>query len=484
MKYVHMLKPRGDMNGHIRKRQPKLSPALLCLLMVLLISAARGTAQSRQGPPAQASPPPSAGGPQRTVNPNTVNQDTLLLEYRLGEEGSILWAVTRDSIDAYDLPSRTLIEQAAQQVIDLLTARLPRENETNREAFERALKTKTRLPAALEELSRMILGPVLGKLHRQRVLIVADGSLHFLPFAVLPKGKSVPLLQDHELVYLQSASVLEMIRRRESRRSPAPKRLVLFADPVFEREDPRFQTQNSELAGGTQLSVRDTTRSAVLTESLTSRLGTLRRLRFARQEADAIWASLTDEEKLSSRTILGFEADQAAALRPELAQYQYLHFATHGLLDNEHPDLSGIALSMLNRQGQAQDGFLRLIEIYNLRLNAELVTLSACETGLGKQVNGEGIINLTRGFLHAGASRVLVSLWKVDDRASARLMGRVYEGIFREKLSPAAALRKAQLSLRQDAAMTDPFFWAAFVLHGEPLASLSTEHAGTSGESK
>lgn len=108
------------------------------------------------------------------------------------------------------------------------------------------------------------------------------------------------------------------------------------------------------------------------------------------------------------------------------------------------------------------------MEIYNLKLAAELVTLSACETGLGKQTRGEGIVGLTRGFLHAGAQRALVSLWKVDDRASARLMGRVYAGIFRDKLSPAAALRRAQLSLREDPAMNAPFFWAAFVLHGEP----------------
>jgi CHAT domain-containing protein len=456
------------MNGDVRKRQPRLYLQLFCLPIVLFISFGRSSALSQRERHTPSAARASASGSQPKSNSDAATQDTLLLEYMLGEEGSILWAVTRDSMDSYDLPCRSKIEQASQRVIDLLTARLPRESETNREAFERALKTKAQLPAAMEELSRMILGPVMGKLHRQRLLIVADGTLHFLPFAVLPKRKTALLLQDHEIVYLQSASVLEMIRRRESQRGPGPKLLALFADPVFERDDPRFQVKQTETAGVSKVPAREITRSAVPSESLSSRLAALRRLRFARQEADAIWASLTDEEKASSRAAFGFEADQAAALGPELAQYQYLHFATHGILDNEHPDLSGIALSLLNRQGQAQDGFLRLIEIYNLKLNAELVTLSACETGLGKQINGEGIINLTRGFLYAGASRVLVSLWKVDDRASARLMGRVYAGIFREKLSPAAALRNAQLSLRQDPVMKDPFFWAAFVLHGEP----------------
>lgn len=440
----------------------------------------------------------AASSLERKGTYETLDSETLLLEYMLGEAGSVLWAITRNSVNLYELPGRTAIEQAAQQVIDLLTARLPRDNETNLEAYKRASRTRSQFPAAVAALSRMILGPVASQLQGQRLLIVADGKLHFIPFAVLPKPqpkpqvdlprdprpmgrparanlKTQPLILDHEIVSLPSASALGLLRRRAKTRAPAPKLLALLADPVFERNDPRFRRgfgMESTLAASTQNppdaenQQRAAANSDILRTGWTG--GTLKRLRFARQEADQILTFLSAAERAASLSAFDFAANQALALSPELAQYRYLHFATHGLLDNERPELSGIALSLLDRDRQEQDGFLRLIEIYNLKLAADLVTLSACETGLGKQVKGEGIVGLTRGFLHAGASRVLVSLWKVDDRASARLMGRVYEGIFREKLSPAAALRNAQLSLRQDPALHDPFFWAAFVLHGEP----------------
>jgi CHAT domain-containing protein len=434
------------------------------------------------------------GGREKEVS---VDGGTLLLEYLLGEQHSVLWAVTSDSVKLYELPGRAVIERAAQRVTELLTARLPRDNETNLEAYKRAAQSRSQFPAAAADLSQMILGPVAGELGRKRLLIVADGALHFIPFAVLPtprtddqmKSRMVgrgpaanrrdrpsaisnrqspnTLILDHEIVNLPSASVLGMLQRRRQTRPVAQKLLALLADPVFERDDPRF---NPESPGATTPPQSDgvSLRSAAAISTIPGMQGRLTRLRFARQEADHILAALSPEERERSLAAFDFTASQELALSPELGLYRYLHFATHGFLDNERPELSGVALSLLDRDGRDKDGFLRLVEIYNLRLAAELVTLSACETGLGKQVSGEGIVGLTHGFLHAGASRVLVSLWKVDDRASARLMRRVYEGIFREKLSPAAALRKAQLSLRQDPATSDPFFWAAFVLHGEP----------------
>jgi CHAT domain-containing protein len=432
----------------------------------------------------------------RMENNDSIDGETLLLEYLLGEQTSVLWAVTSDSVKLYELPGRAVIERAARRVYELLTARLPRDNETNLDAFYRAARSRSQFPAAAAELSQLILGPVANDLGWKRLLIVADGALHFIPFAILPMPRSDdqiksrmvgqrhpanrknrpsavsdrqspnPLILDHEIVNLPSASVLGMLRRRQQTRSASPKLLALLADPVFERDDPRFKLV---LAGGTTAEQSDAGNMRGVATSATPWIrGRLTRLRFARQEADHILATLSPAEWEASLSAFDFAANQQLALSPELEGFRYLHFATHGLLDNERPELSGLALSLLDRDGRDQDGFLRLVEIYNLRLTAELVTLSACETGLGKQVSGEGIVGLAHGFLHAGASRVLVSLWKVDDRASARLMGRIYEGIFREKLSPAAALQKAQLSLWRDPATSDPFFWAAFVLHGEP----------------
>ncbi|MGH9854334.1 MAG: CHAT domain-containing protein, partial [Blastocatellia bacterium] len=151
----------------------------------------------------------------------------------------------------------------------------------------------------------------------------------------------------------------------------------------------------------------------------------------------------------------------------ELGQYRFVHFATHGYLDSEQPELSALVLSLVNDRGARQNGFLRTHEIYNLKLPAEMVTLSACETGLGKEIRGEGLVGLTRGFMYAGAKRVVVSLWALNDRATAELMARFYRKMLKDGLRPAAALRMAQVELSKQPQWRAPYFWAGFVLQGE-----------------
>jgi CHAT domain-containing protein len=164
-----------------------------------------------------------------------------------------------------------------------------------------------------------------------------------------------------------------------------------------------------------------------------------------------------------------FAANRAAATSPELEQYRYIHFATHGVLNSAHPELSALVLSLVNEQGVEQDGFLWAHEVYNLRLPAEMVVLSGCRTGLGKEIKGEGLVGLTRGFMYAGSARVLVSLWDIADEASSALMVQVYKGILgQERLRPAAALRAAQISIWKEKRWQAPYYWAAFVLQGEP----------------
>jgi len=164
---------------------------------------------------------------------------------------------------------------------------------------------------------------------------------------------------------------------------------------------------------------------------------------------------------------LDFDASRTKVLGSELGRYRIVHFATHGLINNEHPELSGIVLSLFDPQGQSQNGFLRLHDIYNLHLPADLVVLSACSTGLGKDVKGEGLIGLTRGFMYAGASGVVASLWKVDDDATAELMKYFYQGMFTKGLSPSAALRDSQLKLSQQKRWQAPYYWAGFVIQGQ-----------------
>lgn len=168
-----------------------------------------------------------------------------------------------------------------------------------------------------------------------------------------------------------------------------------------------------------------------------------------------------------SKAALDFGANRATATGGELSQYRYIHFATHGLLNSSHPELSGIVLSLVDEQGRRQDGFLRLHEIYNLELPADLIVLSACQTGLGKEIKGEGLVGLTRGFMYAGAARVTASLWKVDDAATAELMGRFYFAMLKKKLSPPAALRQAQREMAELTRWHSPYYWAAFTMQGD-----------------
>ncbi|HXG65462.1 MAG TPA: CHAT domain-containing protein, partial [Blastocatellia bacterium] len=189
------------------------------------------------------------------------------------------------------------------------------------------------------------------------------------------------------------------------------------------------------------------------------------RLPFTRREAEAIAALAPATAR---KVALDFDASRHTALSPELGQYRYVHFATHGFLNTRHPELSGLVLSLVDEEGRDQSGFLRLRDIYNLRLPAELVVLSGCRTGLGKEVRGEGLVGLTRGFMYAGAARVLVSLWDVGDESTAELMARFYRGLLKEGQSAAAALRAAQVSMWKEKRWQAPYYWAAFVLQGEP----------------
>jgi CHAT domain-containing protein len=192
--------------------------------------------------------------------------------------------------------------------------------------------------------------------------------------------------------------------------------------------------------------------------------GALSRLPFSREEAAAI-ASFVPARSLLEAT--DFRASRATATGGTLSDYRILHFATHGLLNTEHPELSGLVLSLVDKTGKSQDGYLRMHEIYSLRLPADLVVLSACQTALGKEVKGEGLIGLTRGFMYAGAERVVASLWQVDDLATAELMKRFYRGMLKEKMRPSEALRAAQLELMTQKRWAAPYFWAGFVMQGE-----------------
>jgi len=404
----------------------------------------------------------------KEIQSEVLDDETLLLEYALGQERSFLWAVTKASISSYELPNRAEIESAAHHFYELLTARNRTvANETPEQRGERLQRADAEYPKISAALSRMLLGPVASELKRKRLVIVGEGVLQYTAFAALPVAGprpgagSSPLVADHEVISLPSASVLGVLRRGAAGRKAADKAVAVFADPVFSSSDPRLGPLSKDHVPAVEAvaSASDANRSA--TES---GLRDFVRLRFSRQEADRIARFAPEGKGLKA---LDFAASRATATSPELAKYAIVHFATHGLINNQHPDLSGIILSLVDQQGHPQDGFLRLYDIYNLKLGADLVVLSACQTALGKEIKGEGLVGLTRGFMHAGAPRVVASLWQIDDRATAELMARFYEAMFRQGLRPAAALRAAQVSMWRDKRWQAPYYWAAITLQGE-----------------
>jgi CHAT domain-containing protein/Tfp pilus assembly protein PilF len=405
------------------------------------------------------------------IQQQVLDDETLLLEYVLGEERSYLWAVTTDSIKSFELPGRAELEAAARRVYELLVA-----------------KADTLYPEALTTLSHMLLKPAADQLGRKRLLIVSEGALQYIPFGALPvpemrggvsdrrassssrrRATSTPLILNHEIVSLPSASVLAVLRRELGGRRSAVKTLAVLADPVFEKNDQRVRASVSaqQVEGHRQIEEEtDKTAPPSDVERSTRELGlnSFDRLVLSRREAEIITSLASAGLPLKA---LDFDASRATATSPELGQYRMLHFATHSLLNNQHPELSGIILSLVDEQGRPQDGFLRLYEIYNLKLGADLVVLSACQTALGKEIKGEGLVGLTRGFMYAGVPRVMASLWKVSDRATAELMKRVYQNMLKDGMRPAAALRAAQVSMLKEKQWQASYYWAGFVIQGE-----------------
>lgn len=382
------------------------------------------------------------------IQEQVLDDDTILLEYSLGKERSYLWVVTKTSLTSYTLPPREEIEQAAKAFRNALTIPSLR--------IRRSIFTQT--SAALSE---KVLGPAADFLiDDKRLLIVSDGALQYIPFAALavpnPPDDSesyLPLIVKHEVVSLPSASTMAVLRQEIAGRTPASKTLAVLADPVFTPYDDRLQPNEESLNLG--IKSEPGTRASEVEFS---------RLPYTKLEAEEILALVPESER---RKAFGFDASREAATNPELSQYRIVHFATHGLLDSVNPELSGLVFSLLNQEGEPLNGFLRLHEIFNLNLPAELIVLSACETGLGQEIRGEGLVGLTRGFMYAGAPRVLVSLWSVDDEATARLMVNFYQKMLQQGLTPAAALRSAQIELWEQQRWQAPFYWAAFTLQGE-----------------
>ncbi len=410
--------------------------------------------------------------PLSVIQQQVLDKDTLLLEYSMGDERSYLWAISSSELRSYSLPGRSALESSAMKLREVIQkpSLVPQKQDTA------SLRTE------VEALGRSLLGPALAMLPGKRLLIVADGALQLLPFSVLqsPQAKTVPagthpLILDHEIVFLPSVSIMPVLRRNVAEHSKRTTRLVVLADPVYEGEDPRVQkgvqagvAMNPREAKSVKPAISASNRStqaSVLLPDESRADGTFHRLPYSRQEGEAISALLPPAR---IRSAFDFSASRATLTGKDLARYTHLHIASHAVADGRNAELSGVVLSLVDRRGRPDDGFVRLHEIYNLDLPAELVVLSACQTALGKDIPGEGLVGLTRGFMYAGAARVVASLWNVEDLATAELMKEFYAAMFGPaRMEPAAALRKAQSAMLASPRWHDAYYWAGFVIQGE-----------------
>ncbi|MBD0340821.1 MAG: CHAT domain-containing protein, partial [Microcoleus sp. Co-bin12] len=388
------------------------------------------------------------------IQKQILDDNTILLQYSLGEDRSYLWVVTSTGLTSYELPKQVDIETAATAFRTAITSKDDK-------------YTPQKVAEASANLGQLILQPAAAQLGNKRLLIVPDGVLQYIPFQALTldptagQNTNVPLIVEHEIITLPSASTLAILRQNYGDRKPPSQTLAILADPVFSPTDERVKGQltpaTTEQLESNNLGLNRSLRAS-------DRGWPPERLRFTRQEAQTI-SSLFPSDSSSQK--IDFDASRTTATDGSLANYQIVHFATHGIANNKNPELSGIVMSMVDDKGNLVNGFLRLTDIFNLKLAANLVVLSACQSGMGQNVKGEGMVGLTRGFMYAGAQRVAVSLWNVDDEGTSVLMQKFYQKMLQQKLAPAAALRAAQIEMMQQEKWISPYYSAAFTLQGE-----------------
>ncbi len=357
--------------------------------------------------------------------------DTTLIEFVLGEPKSIALVMSQGKLSSYFLPPAKEIEMLVAQYNQALTEKVY--SLTAMQAIARQKKLGQFLyQTLLQNIEVQTAGA-------KNLIIVPDGALSYLPFETLVDNQNVSqyLLERFAISYAPSASALATIRALNQNAGATTSGVIAFGDPVYE--------------------------APKKLQPVTERGGDLRQLPFTRAEVNEISALFP---QLQRKIFLGADANEKAVKTESLLPYRYIHFAAHGNVDEAHPARSGIVLSQLADPNE--DGTLQMTEVLQLKLNADLVTLSACRTGLGKLLHGEGIIGLTRAFLYAGASSVVVSLWNVNDVATASLMKSFYKNL-QSGMAKDEALRQAKLELLagQKRAWRHPYYWAPFVLVGD-----------------
>src|SRR5678815_4576441 len=398
------------------------------------------------------------------VQQNVLDDQTVLVEYALQNDESYLFAVSKSAVNLVKLPPRAGIEKLAMDLrAQLIPSKLQRRivgidvAEANRGLGIATTAPEDVAPfvAAANALYKVVLQPAQGMIGEKRVMVVADGALNYIPFEVLLKTHDGGdfsslgyLVKTNEVIYAPSASVVGAIKQQRTQN--ASKAMLIIADPVFNSNDTRAQKRVAAPAGdaevrglGIQSALTDVSGSAPPAPSGPMEGLPLARLNGTRTEADQI-SKLAKPSGGQADVWLDLDANEDSLDTRDITKYRVIHVATHGLLKAERTQFTGVVLSLVGNK--TNDGFVRTDEVFNLRLGSPLVMLSACETGLGKEKRGEGVMGLTRAFMYAGAPTVGVSLWSVADKSTADLMTDFYKRLLSsEGTTSSSALRGAQL---------------------------------------
>ncbi|MBX7223484.1 MAG: CHAT domain-containing protein [Blastocatellia bacterium] len=421
-------------------------------------------------------------------------EDVVLLEYLISGPQSYVWAVTRTSLTGFELPAEATLRPLVTAYLGSVSQPAPEPRSASRSNIGTS-EPKPAPPAGssspnsqdiARQLSLVLLRPLVDIKGKKRLLIVGDEMLNLIPFAALPLPPQNPAQPDtaqpvatlFEVTNLPSASTILQLRRISRQRPAALRAAAVIADPVFDEQDSRVLQPTKHPAPASVPPPKEAATEVALTGKPqppplqrvlrdvdpASQGPALPRLPFSRREATYISTLFPPNMSLLA---VDFAANKTLVTSDSLNQYRFLQLSTHGLVSDEHPELSGLVLSLVNEKGEEQPGFLQLQDIFNLNLSADLVVLSACRTGLGKNIRGEGMFGMTQGFLYAGAPHVVATLWKVDDRATFEFMRYFYEALVKKQQPPGSALRSAQLALQQSKRWNAPYYWAAFQLYGD-----------------
>lgn len=420
------------------------------------------------------------------VQQNVLDDKTALVEYALYGDESYMFVASKSGVNLFKLPGRASIEKLA---MDLRAQLIPSKLQRRIVGIDvadanRGLGVATAAPeevapfvTASNALYKVVLEPAGGIIGDKRLMIVADGALNYIPFEVLLKSADNGdfsslgyLIKSNEVIYAPSASVVGAIKQQRAKATG--RAILVIADPVFNSNDARAQKRtgapatDAEVRGlGIQSAVADVAGTNPAPPNATMEGLPLSRLNGTRTEAEEI-SKLAKTSGGQADVWLDLDANEDNLGTRDISKYRIIHVATHGLLNAERPQFTGVVLSLVGNK--THDGFVRTDEVFNLRLGSPLVMLSACETGLGKEKRGEGVMGLTRAFMYAGAPTVGVSLWSVADKSTASLMTDFYKRLLSTgEGTTSSALRGAQLAMIVGKKYSAPFYWAPFVLVGD-----------------